>query len=85
MKMKIKGPYAVLMTPFDGETVDGEAFVNQIKRLNDTDLSGYVVNGSTSEFIQLSPDEQKRMGFRFVYGRVSRTVYDTVDFVHADE
>ena len=59
--MKIKGPYAVLMTPFDGETVDGEAFVKQIKRLNATDLSGYVVNGSTSEFIQLSPDEQKRM------------------------
>lgn len=57
----IKGPYAVLMTPFSGDVVDGEAFISQIKRLNDKRVSGYVVNGSTSEFIQLSPKEQKCM------------------------
>ena len=28
---------------------------------------------------------ERFVAFRFVYGRVSRTVYDTVDFVHADE
>lgn len=37
-----------------------EAFVKQIKRLNATDLSGCVVNGSTSEFIQLSPDGEEK-------------------------
>lgn len=58
---KIKGPYAVLMTPFNGKTVDEEAFVKQINRLNGSDLSGYVVNGSTSEFVQLSLAEQMRM------------------------
>ena len=57
----LKGPYAVLMTPFKGDEVDGEAFISQIKRLNDKKISGYVVNGSTSEFIQLSPKEQKCM------------------------
>lgn len=40
-----------------------EAFVKQIKRLNATDLSGCVVNGSTSEFIQLSPGGEEKKDF----------------------
>lgn len=58
---RIKGPYSVLMTPFEGKKVDREAFEKQIARLNGTGVSGYVVNGSTSEFIQLSLDEQKEL------------------------
>lgn len=58
MKKQIKGPYAVLMTPFCGEEVNKESFIKQIKRINGTGVSGFVVNGSTAEFIQLSIDEQ---------------------------
>lgn len=58
MKERIRGPFAVLMTPFKGEKVDKQAYLAQIERLNKSDLSGYVTNGSTSEFVQLSLEEQ---------------------------
>ncbi|MBQ9734664.1 MAG: dihydrodipicolinate synthase family protein [Clostridia bacterium] len=61
MNKIIKGPFAVLMTPFIGEKIDKESFIKQIKRVNGTGVSGFVVNGSTAEFIQLSIDEQKEM------------------------
>ena len=58
MKKQIRGPYAVLMTPFSGDVVDKESFIKQIKRINGTGVSGFVVNGSTAEFIHLSIEEQ---------------------------
>ena len=61
MNKIISGPFSVLMTPFDGHNVDKNAFVEQIKRINDSGVSGFVVNGSTAEFIQLSLEEQMEM------------------------
>lgn len=61
MSKIIKGPFAVLMTPFVKEKVDEKSFIEQIKRVNGTGVSGFVVNGSTAEFIQLSIEEQKKM------------------------
>lgn len=61
MNKFITGAYAVLMTPFKGNAVDTESFIRQIKTLNDKAIQGYVVNGSTSEFIQLSLVEQKEL------------------------
>ena len=55
---RLSGPFAVLMTPFEGEDVDESAYAAQIKRLNDTKIAGYVTNGSTSEFIHLPLEQQ---------------------------
>lgn len=60
MREFLKGPFAVLMTPFKGNKIDEEVFIKQVKRVNGTGVSGFVVNGSTAEFIQLSLEEQKR-------------------------
>ena len=61
MKKFIEGPFGVLLTPFNGSKVDEKTFVKQIERINDSKISGYVVNGSTSEFVQLSLEEQKKI------------------------
>ncbi len=61
MNKMMKGPFAVLMTPFSGDRVDEAAYIAQIKRLNDTALSGYVSNGSTGEFPMLSLEEQMHL------------------------
>lgn len=58
MNEKLKGPFSVLMTPFSGDKVDLSAYKSQVERLNDTAVSGYVTNGSTAEYIQLSLEEQ---------------------------
>jgi dihydrodipicolinate synthase/N-acetylneuraminate lyase len=58
MNKLINGPFAVLMTPFVGDKIDEEAFIAQIKMANDSKISGFVSNGSTAEYIQLSLEEQ---------------------------
>ena len=55
---RLTGPFSVLMTPFKGVKIDETAYEKQVQRLNDSGVSGYVTNGSTGEFIQLSLDEQ---------------------------
>lgn len=57
----LHGPFAVILTPFNHDKVDEEGFVKQVKGLNKSDISGFVVNGSTAEFPFLSLDEQMRM------------------------
>ena len=58
MSKLIKWPFAVLMTPFVDGKIDQASFVKQVKRANGTGISGFVSNGSTAEFIQLSLEEQ---------------------------
>lgn len=61
MSKLLTGPFAVLMTPFVGTKIDEEAFVAQIKMANNSGISGFVTNGSTAEYIQLSLEEQMRV------------------------
>jgi len=61
MSKLLTGPFAVLMSPFVGTKIDEEAFVAQIKLANDSGISGFVTNGSTAEYIQLSLEEQMRV------------------------
>ena len=58
MSKLLTGPFAVLMTPFVGTKIDEQAFISQIKLANDSGISGFVTNGSTAEYIQLSLEEQ---------------------------
>ena len=57
----IKGPFAVLMTPFFKGEVDENAYIKQVERLNKSKISGYVTNGSTGEFTHLSLEEQMKI------------------------
>lgn len=61
MSKLLTGPFAVLMTPFVGTKIDEQAFAAQIKLANDSGISGFVTNGSTAEYIQLSLEEQMRL------------------------
>lgn len=88
MNEKLRGPFAVLMTPFVGGRVDKDAYLAQISRLNKSGVSGYVTNGSTSEFVQLSLDEQmeitawtashKSVNKRLVVSACTGNLVDTV-------
>ena len=58
---RIRGPYAVLMTPFSGDAPNEEEYIAQIRRVNDTGITGFVTNGSTAEYPFLSLEEQMHM------------------------
>ena len=59
MKFRIKGPYGIILTPFDElGYIRFDAMETQIEKLFEyTGLSGVVVCGTTSEFIQMSVKE----------------------------
>lgn len=59
MKKFLSGAYAVLMSPFVSGRFDSGVYAEQIKKLCGNELAGYVVNGSTAEFIALSQKEKK--------------------------
>lgn len=58
MKKLISGPYGVLLTPFKDNKVDFVNLKKELDYVNDDGIKGFVLNGSTSEFINLSIDEQ---------------------------
>ncbi|MBD3415386.1 MAG: dihydrodipicolinate synthase family protein [Candidatus Aminicenantes bacterium] len=57
MDCEYKGIIAALTTPFENEKLDLEAFKQNIRKYNDTELSGYVIAGSTGEGAYLSDEE----------------------------
>lgn len=61
MKKSVNGAFAVLMTPFVKNRVDYNAFERQVQRLRGTNVAGYVVNGSTAEFVHLLKEEKQRL------------------------
>ena len=61
MNKRVNGTFAVLMTPFCGDKVDYDTFEKQVERLRGSGIAGYVVNGSTAEFVHLSKEEKKRV------------------------
>ncbi|HEU5411078.1 MAG TPA: dihydrodipicolinate synthase family protein [Candidatus Acidoferrales bacterium] len=60
--MKLRGIFPPVTTPFsaDGE-VDLERLRENIRKYNQTRISGYVMNGSTSESVLLDWDEIERL------------------------
>ena len=60
--MKLRGVFPPVTTPFgaDGE-IDLARLRENIKRYNQTRISGYAMNGSTSESVLLSWDEVERL------------------------
>ncbi|HEY7698037.1 MAG TPA: dihydrodipicolinate synthase family protein [Vicinamibacteria bacterium] len=60
--MRLEGIIAAIPTPFyPDETLNLEALESNVKRWNETSLSGYTVLGTTGEFVSLTLDEKKRV------------------------
>ena len=58
MNKRVNGTSAMLMTPFYGDKVAYNTFEKQVERLHGSGIAGYVVNGSTAEFVHLSKEEK---------------------------
>lgn len=59
---KIKGVFPPMITPFnEDDEVDYEKYSNNIKKMNDFDLVGYLVLGSNSETVFLTEDEKLKL------------------------
>ncbi len=52
------GIHTPLVTPFHDEDVDYKSLSNNIRKLNKTEISGYVLLGSTSEAPLLNRNER---------------------------
>ena len=87
MNKTLVGPYAVLMTPFKNNEVDYEAYEKQVVRLLDTDIAGFMVNGSTAEYVALSYEEEEKIAKlvyklnngkkKIILGACTANVYDS--------
>lgn len=56
-----EGVYIPVPTPFRGDDVAADRLADNLRRWNETTLSGYVVLGSTGEFPMLSESERDRV------------------------
>jgi 4-hydroxy-2-oxoglutarate aldolase len=61
MKKSYTGVFAPLTTPFDNEEVSYSGLRENIQKYNSTDLSGYVVLGSTGEAVYLTDMESLKI------------------------
>ncbi len=61
MTSPIRGVFAALTTPFQGEEIAPAKLQDNIKVFNRSDLAGYVVLGSTGENVYLSDAESERL------------------------
>ncbi len=57
----VKGVLPPVVTPFQGEELDLAAFQANLRALNHTGLSGYVVLGSTGESVYLDEQEKEQV------------------------
>ena len=57
-KDKLAGVFAPVVTPFRDEVVDLDALQQNLRRLNETELTGYLALGSNGEFRSLTAAEQ---------------------------
>ncbi|MGB8952783.1 MAG: dihydrodipicolinate synthase family protein [Candidatus Aminicenantales bacterium] len=61
MSPKFSGVFAALTTPFAEEEIATEKLRENIQKYNQSDLSGYVVLGSTGECVSLSDEESETL------------------------
>ena len=56
--MKFEGIFIAAITPFNGQKIDYEAMEFNFDKWNKTDVSGYLLLGSTGEFVSLNHQEK---------------------------
>ena len=57
-RLVLAGVFAPVVTPFRGEALDLEALRSNLRKLRQTDLTGYLALGSNGEYRSLSDKEQ---------------------------
>ncbi|MCH8272725.1 MAG: dihydrodipicolinate synthase family protein [Candidatus Marinimicrobia bacterium] len=86
------GIYTPLVTPFKDETIDYEALSRNISKLNNTEISGFVLLGSTGEAPLLNRKERlsvlteavkeaKRLGKNLVIGVMEESTKEALSFI----
>ena len=91
------GIYTPLVTPFKDEKIDYESLSQSISKLNKTEISGFVLLGSTSEapllnrkerltLLAESAEEAKKSGKSLIIGVMEESTKEALSFIeHASE
>ncbi len=90
MDTEYKGIFTALTTPFEDDQVHLEKFRENIQKYNQFSLSGYVIGGSTGEFVFLTDEECLSLvataaktaadGRKLIVGTARESVHSTVLF-----
>lgn len=89
---RYQGIFAALTSPFVGEKISCEKLRQNIKRYNQTDLSGYVILGSTGEAVFLREKESDQLvtearasaasGKKIIVGTARESTALTIEFTN---
>lgn len=71
---RMQGVYVSLITPFHQDEISYELLQDHVQRLNDTDISGYLVLGGNSESMGMSEEEKLKVLQTVVAHADGRTV-----------
>lgn len=90
MTLPLEGVFIALTSPFAGDGVSAAKIRENVEKYNRTDLSGYLVLGSTGESVLLSDDESERLveavlaaaapGRKILVGTARESTRATIDF-----
>ena len=94
--MKIEGIVLAAITPFKEEKIDFDSIAFNFERWNQSDVSGYVIMGSTGEFVSLLHEEKRQLMAaarklipsekKLLVGVGCHSVFETVQLAnHAEE
>jgi 4-hydroxy-2-oxoglutarate aldolase len=92
MSHPLEGVYVALTTPFAGDEISPEKIQDNVRKLNRTDLAGYLVLGSTGECVSLTDDESEKLveavaaasapGKKILVGTARESTKGTIDFTN---
>ncbi len=92
MNTEYKGIFTALTTPFEDQEVHLGKFRENIQKYNTFELSGYVIGGSTGEFVFLTDEECLSLvktaaqtaaaGRKLIAGTARESVIGTIAFTH---
>lgn len=93
MSKPLEGIYAALTTPFVGDDISTDGIKDNVRRLNDTGLAGYLVLGSTGESVSLSDAESLALvdavleaaapGKKVLVGTARESTRGTIEFTNS--
>ncbi len=93
MSKPLEGVYAALTTPFAGDGIAADKLRDNIRKYDRTDLTGYLVLGSTGESVSLTDEESLRLveavvdsaspGKKILVGTARESTKGTIDFTNS--
>jgi 4-hydroxy-2-oxoglutarate aldolase len=93
MSKPLEGVYAALTTPFAGDEIAADKLRDNVRKYNRTDLTGYLVLGSTGESVSLTDEESLRLveavveaaapDKKILVGTARESTKGTIDFTNS--